>query len=274
METDSGGGAASRLRGYTGPRTPTGASSLVPPPPWHFSGEVLMLEYLADPSAVAALLPAPLEPSSEARVAAIFCSWQACSRNGEELLDPVRSQFHEFYLALACEYAGRPFVRCPFCWVDAELPLVRGLIQGFPKKPGSIALTRPIRVGQAGPRLEPGARMCGTLAAADRRLAELTVTLQEPVGEEEAPFLMTGPLVHSRIFPSWALGGGEVDELVLSESTQQEVAGVWTGSGELWLGTGPNDEIGTLAPVETLGAYRLEFAETLRGGRLLGPDCG
>jgi len=44
------------------PRSATGRSSLVPPPPWHYSGHVLTVEYRTDPAAVAELLPAPLTP--------------------------------------------------------------------------------------------------------------------------------------------------------------------------------------------------------------------
>ena len=37
------------LTGYTIPRSPTGRSSLVPYPPWHYVGDFLVVEYWADP---------------------------------------------------------------------------------------------------------------------------------------------------------------------------------------------------------------------------------
>ena len=40
------------------PRSATGRSSLVPPPPWHYSGQMLTIEFRTDPAAVAELLPA------------------------------------------------------------------------------------------------------------------------------------------------------------------------------------------------------------------------
>jgi acetoacetate decarboxylase len=228
----------------------------------------MMLEYLIDRAAAEALLPDPLRPAEEPRAAAIFGWWQSCSAERDELRDSVRSQYHEFYFALECEYEGRRLVRCPFCWVDKDFSLVRGLIQGYPKKLGSISMTRPVGVGRAGARLGAGAEMHATLAVADRRLVELSLVLEEPV--EEAPFSMTGPLVHSRIFPSWAPGGQAVDELVLSECEDQELAGIWRGTGSLGLTPSPHDEIGPLRPLQPLAAYRLEFAETLVGGALLG----
>ena len=44
------------LKGFMVPRTPEGRSSIVPPPPWHYSGDVLTIEYRAEPARVAALL--------------------------------------------------------------------------------------------------------------------------------------------------------------------------------------------------------------------------
>ena len=51
-------GRRERPRGFMFPRSATGRSSLVPPPPWHYSGQMLTIEYRTDPAAVAELLPA------------------------------------------------------------------------------------------------------------------------------------------------------------------------------------------------------------------------
>ncbi len=50
------------LQGYSLPRSPEGRASLVPRPPWHYVGDFLVIEYWADPDAVAAVLPPGLEP--------------------------------------------------------------------------------------------------------------------------------------------------------------------------------------------------------------------
>ena len=44
---------------------PDGRAGIVPPPPWHYSGDFLIAEYRTDPDAVAALLPAELEPAED-----------------------------------------------------------------------------------------------------------------------------------------------------------------------------------------------------------------
>jgi Acetoacetate decarboxylase (ADC) len=80
------------LQGYTVSRTATGRASLVPPPPWHYVGDSLAVDYWADPDAARAVLPEGLDPHPDAgRCAAVFADWQSCSDGGAELLDPTRS---------------------------------------------------------------------------------------------------------------------------------------------------------------------------------------
>lgn len=259
-----------RLAGYTAPLSPRGTANLVPPPPWHFSGDVLLVEYTVDPDVLAAFLPAGLVPDGDRpRAAAIVGDWQSCTDDGSELVEPVRSRYHEFYIALSARRAdtGDFVVRAPFCWVDKDFSLVRGLVQGYPKKLGSIGMTRSFPVGRAGCAPAPGTRLGGTLAAHDERLARLEVCLEEPA--DTVPDLMTAPLAHSRIFPAWAEHGGSVDELVTGGSRDQAVADVWRGSATLELFDSPWEELSALRPVEVLGGYRFSFAETITGGRLL-----
>lgn len=259
-----------RLAGYSLPLSPEGRSSLVPPPPWHFSGEVLMVEYRAEPAAVRSFLPRELDGDGhEGLAAAIFGDWQSCTGEGVELEDPVRSQYREFYVALACSWRGQPVARCPMCWVDRDFSLVRGLFQGYPKKMGSIAITRAFGVGRATPQIGPGGRFAGTLAAGDRRLVEARVVLERPA---PPPPLMLAPLVHTRLFPAWDPGAEPLEELVTGGSQAQVIDGVWAGDAELELFESPTDDLARLRPVEILGGYRFAFAETITGGRLLSRD--
>ena len=146
------------VQGFMFPRTATGRSSLVPNPPWHYSGTMLTLEYRTDPAAVAELLPAPLELADDdpGAIAVIWADWQSCSDTFEELLDPIRSQYLEAFVVARCKYRGEHYSRCLYIWVDRDYAMVRGHHQGYPKKLGSIHITRPVELGKAGPRLAPG----------------------------------------------------------------------------------------------------------------------
>ena len=88
------------LRGYTLPRTPRGTSSLAPAPPWHYVGSALAVEFETDPVAAADFLPPPLELAS-AQGSAYFVEWQYASEEGEEYLDPIRSQYRETIILLS-----------------------------------------------------------------------------------------------------------------------------------------------------------------------------
>ena len=52
-------------KGYTAPLSPSGTEGLVPPPPWHYVGDLTIVEYRADPDAVIGLLPKELEPADD-----------------------------------------------------------------------------------------------------------------------------------------------------------------------------------------------------------------
>ena len=52
-------------QGFFAPRTATGQAALLPPPPWHYSGDLLTIEYRVNPDRVRALLPEPLESAPE-----------------------------------------------------------------------------------------------------------------------------------------------------------------------------------------------------------------
>ena len=46
------------LRGWTLPQSATGRSSIVAPPPWHYSGEIIAVDFTAPVDVVESLLEA------------------------------------------------------------------------------------------------------------------------------------------------------------------------------------------------------------------------
>jgi acetoacetate decarboxylase len=257
------------LEGYSLPLSATGRSSLVPPPPWHYSGDFLVVEYRCDQESARAFLPPELELGDPpGAAAAIFADWQSCSSSFAELLDPVRAQYKEFFVVLAASYRGEPVTRCPLMWVDKEFSLARGWIQGFPKKPGSIWITRPVTVGRAGPRLEAGGRFGATAAANDRRLAEATLTLTGL--SESGPTVNSPPLVNTRFLPAWdAERGSSLVEHVFAGGRDREVSPVWEGEATLRFFDTPDSELAALAPVEVGKGFWFSFGYTVDGGTRL-----
>jgi acetoacetate decarboxylase len=260
------------LHGFAYPRTATGQASILPPPPWHYSGDLLTVEFRTDPAAVAELLPAPLTPAHDdedpGAVAMIFADWQSCGSDFSELDDPVRSQYKEAFVVVRCRYRDRLFSRCVYIWVDKDFAVVRGQFQGYPKKLGSIWMTRPVTIGKAGPRVAPGGRFAGTVAASDRRLVDVRVTLEAP--SDTNGFVNGHPMVHSRWMPRIEADGTDaLDDVVTMGGVDVELGQAWRGTAEIELHDSPVEELHRLRPIEVLGGYWRSVGTTFAGGTTL-----
>lgn len=257
--------------GFFYPRTASGRASLIPPPPWYYSGDLLTVEYRTDPARVAELLPAPLEPAAEdpGAVALIWADWQSCSASRQELLDPVHSQYKECFVVVRCSYQGRTYSRCVYIWVDKDFAIGRGIHQGYPKKLGSIWQTRPHPFGHAAPQIQAGAKFGATLAAGDRRLAEAVLTL---TGESEGNgFVNAHPMAHHRVLPNISRAGARDAFAELIESGASEVAAgqAWRGEVDLRLFDAPTEELARLDVQEIIGGYYRQVGVVWNGGTSL-----
>jgi hypothetical protein len=171
------------LKGYTPPFTPRGTASLLPPPPWHYAGWLLNVEFECERGRAAEFVPAALGAAT-GRGVVHFADWQATS-DGSELLDPIHSQYRETIVVLELERPDGTLANfCPLIYVDQDVSMLRGLLQGWPKKMGSTWLTRslPLEHPAAAP-LRAGTRLGATLAVKDRRLVEARLELTGRPGE-------------------------------------------------------------------------------------------
>lgn len=256
--------------GFFYPRTSSGQASLLPSPPWFYSGDLLTVEYRTDPERVAALLPAPLALADEdpGAVALIWADWQSCSASREELLDPVRSQYKEAFVVVRCSFEGETFSRCVFIWVDKDFAMLRGIHQGYPKKLGSIHQTRPHPMPQAAPQIEAGARFGATLAAGDRRLAEVVITLKAESASNG--FVNGHPMAHHRVLPGIGGGGDAFAELIASGAADAEVGATWRADVDhIGLFDSPTEELANLPVREIIGGYYRQIGVVWNGGRTL-----
>lgn len=252
------------------PRTPSGKAAILPPVPWHYSGELITIEYRTDVDAVRSLLPDDLELADEdpGAVAAIWADWQSCSDDFNEILDPVRGQYKEMFIVVRCKYRGQHFSRCVFIWVDKEFAVIRGQHQGYPKKLGSIQMSKPAYVGKGGPRLEPGATFGATLAAFDRRLAQGSFTI---TGEAESPgFVNSLPMVHHRWYPAIETNGEDsLAEVVTMSSFDVELGRCFKGDVALEYFDSPVEELISITPREFIGGFWHEVGVSWKAGTTL-----
>jgi hypothetical protein len=260
------------LRGFTPPYTPDGRSSLVPAPPWHYAGTVLSMACPTDPAAAARFLPQGFGRAT-GRIIAHVCEWQATT-DGWELLDPVNAQYREFILLVEAEREGVLVNFCPMIWVDQDISLIRGWLQGWPKKLGQVWMTRSYGLDHpAAAPLRAGTRMGASLTVKDRRLAEAAVTLDG--GEGQALGFLAGPTYGLVGAPSII---GEPTpgalRLVLPGITGRVAGPMASGTAELRFFDAPRDELAALRPTGPAVAAIGNVAITVTGATDMGVVAG
>jgi acetoacetate decarboxylase len=255
------------LRGWTLPQTASGRSSIVAPPPWHYSGEIIAVDFTAAPDAVAALLPAGMTPVPEGTASVVFADWSSSSDNDDRVgADPAIGQYHEAYVVLHALRGDKRVGRVPFIWVDSELSLLRGQIQGFPKKMGQIAMTKPVELGKGGVRKQKGSSFAAHATSHGRRVLTAKVTLENTT--ERLPRAATLPLVHTRLFPAVDRPEPSVHELQFGAIADFACGAIHTGPASLELGTTEYEEIAALGPVSVGPGYVFSMAFSVTGGRV------
>jgi acetoacetate decarboxylase len=260
------------LKGFSIPLTPQGDSPLVRQPPWHYSSDCMAIEYWADPSAVAALLPPGLKPDTNAGGRAFFwfLDWQFTGSN-DELTDPARYQYREAFVLVEAIFDRTPVNYCPYIFVDNDAAIARGWTQGFPKKLASVYQTRSYSApSPAAAPLAKGSRFGASVAAHGERLATARIQLAEQVADPSSVF--NRPTTMRRYFPQLASGHWDkppVDELTLSMTDNLAIVDVWAGSAELRIPEVRGEDMHMIAPLRVGRGYRLGMAYSVTDLRIL-----
>jgi Acetoacetate decarboxylase (ADC) len=253
-------------KGFTGPRSPLGAAALVPSPPWHFAGDVLAVEFWNDPDLSAHTLPAGVELDKKCpgHSVALFTDYQFTAENSE-YLDPARYQCRAFTILLDAMWKGSRIAWCPYCYTDNDAALMRGWIQGYPRKLGAVHQTRSFAAaGAASAPLEHDSRFAACVSAHGRLLAQARVTLREKAACVVG--LLDRSIVGRRYFPRLAAGLHDqpaVDELVRCVSDRLLITNVWIGEGELSFPEAYGEELEVLGPLKVGRGYRFSFAHSV-----------
>src|SRR5882757_3580602 len=171
------------LKGYTVPLSPLGKANLVAALPWHYSGDVIALEFWTGPAAANATLPPGLtpDPTSAGHALALFVDWQFTALD-DEYLDPARYQYREFYVLVDAMYKDQPVAWTPYMFVDNDSAMARGHAQGYPKRLGTVFQTRTFAAPSAASAPLVGATRFGaSVSAHGQRLAEGRLTLTKTI---------------------------------------------------------------------------------------------
>lgn len=193
--------------------------------------------------------PSRKEPG---RCTAFFADWQFCSDGGRELEHPIRSQYREFFVVMRASRDGQEVSTCPYIWVDQDVSMLRGWIQGFPKKFGSIHLTRAFELpGAASTPTRAGTTFAGTCSAAGERVAAATLVLDRRLREAGAAERPHPRLINVRKLPRLDAGHHNepaVFELVSPVQRDTVVSDVWEGPATLRIENVTGEEVALLGP--------------------------
>ncbi|MNQ33472.1 acetoacetate decarboxylase [compost metagenome] len=259
---------------FMGPFSFDGKSSIAPPPPWHYVADFITIECTVDPDVLEKLLPPglTLNPNERGLVTVSFVDWQACTNGAEELLDPIRAQYKECIVLASVQYEGKPMHYCPYIIVDQDISLARGWALGYPKKIGSVWVTRSLGVTSiASPALERGSFFAGTVAVKDRRLADGHVEIIGPADSSAVTF-GSKPIVALRHFPSMFEGEEDkpaVYELVRLQGENVKASSVWEGKGHLEIYDSATEVLSALKPLSVGRAWRYSLGMINKNNYLL-----
>jgi len=260
------------LKGFAVPLSPLGIAALTPPPPWHFAGDVLAVEFWSDPELSADTLPrgVELDGKDNGHAVALFLDYQFTAR-GDEYLDPARYQSRGFAVLLDAIWRGSSIAWCPYAYVDNDAALLRGWICGYPEKLGSVHQTRTFAAPSAasGP-LASDSRFGASVSAHGQLLAEARVTLRQKA--DDLAGLLDRPIVTRRYFPRLSAGmhaKPAVDELVRLSSDKLLLADLWRGEGELAFPEASGEELDTLGPIKVGRGYRFSFSNSVNDCEIL-----
>jgi hypothetical protein len=260
------------LKGYSVPLSPLGQANLAPPPPWHYSSDVIAAEFWVNRDAAQACLPprVTIDGAGETRAVIMFLDWQFTASN-DEMLDPARYQYRECFILLDAHWGDMAIAYCPYIFVDNDAAFQRGHVQGFPKKLGSIFQTRSFAApSPAAAPLAPGTKFGASVSAHGERLADVFITLREAIPDPTTVF--NRPTVMRRYFPR--LDGKTydepaVDQLTLSLTDNLHVVDLWAGDAAIRLPEVRGEELHWLAPLRTGRGFRFGMSYSVTDLKIL-----
>lgn len=258
------------MKGYSIPFTPNGNCSMVPTPPWHYVGNVMAVEFEADIEKIKGFLPEGYKVSSN-RCSVHFIEWQCSHGEGEGekwYLDPIRSQYNEAFLLVDVEFNERRGSYCPFIWVDNDIALLRGYIQGWAKQLGSVHMTKYFQLpGKAAPVVGAGGTFAGSCAAKDNRIFDVQVSLKEKTTQLPEPGLV-GALCNITL-PDLRPGKQDkplfhqlVDKVNIVDS---KISDIWVGDAKLKIHDDYYMDLNYLQPTKVLNGYYYTLSHTIVG---------
>lgn len=202
-----------------------------------------------------------LDKKCPGHAVALFTNYQFTAQN-DEYLDPARYQCRGFGVLLDA-WKGSPIAWCPYYYTDNDAALMRGWIQGYPRKFGAVHQTRSFATAgnAASASLANDSRFTACMSAHGRLLVQARITLRKKA--ECLAGLLDRRIVGRRYFPRLSADSHDkpaVDELVRCVSDHLQITNIWIGEGELSFPEAYGEELEVLGPLKVGRGYRFSFS--------------
>lgn len=264
------------MAGFTRPFTPRGEASAIPALPWKFAGDLLLVHFEADPAALEALLPAPLEPSDRPGEAFLWSPHLRCHPADREpdSLNPSRTHYNVCVIGIPCRFEGKPTMFSAFQWGDRDWLVLVSWFLGACSKYAQIDQTglHPMFGAGGGPGVV-GSKLVRTVSRHGEKLVQMKFHAEAPVAPEALGFYTRNlPLTCMRHFPDVQvppLGRPLVHDLTQMVMSGTQFGQMMRGSAELEFFDADNEELSPIRPTRVLGGYWLPMSFLLEGVRVV-----
>ncbi|WP_338602697.1 acetoacetate decarboxylase family protein [Sulfolobus tengchongensis] len=235
------------------PPTKSGRSQIVFPPPWYYGVTYISAHIKFTRDSAEKLLPNFLTTDGEGWV--YIAEFISTSESNWDYMyqDPDLVQYMEGAIGLKVNFEGKNYLYFPFMWVDKDWALVRGWLDGYPKKIAKIAMTKLHPLLPKYNKPEPGLKMGGYVVRGGGVMFRLQIELKEKV--DSIPLRNFGPFLNIRRFASRGEDEEDLYEIVSRVRDESVLGEIWRGKANVEIGGYVNDEIDLLKIENVLGGY-------------------
>lgn len=269
---------STELKGFCHPLSPEGKTQMIGAPPWYFSEDIMMVNFLTDPDAIRRCLPDEFDLSSEPGLGQVwFSSAVSFSESEKDLVytNPERAYYKECVISVGCSYKGKDALKITYIWVDNDFTLLRGWFQGFPKKLGRIHVgwekrhQYALNKGLGG--FGTGTKLKAFLESHGDRLATGTMTLGGKITPEELPVACKTKFLQIQHFPNIEIGSTRPLVNQIADSfVDLQFGDIWEATEADLKFTGTEvDELDGLQPLEITSAYLVNIGIKVHGTKVL-----
>jgi len=238
---------------FTLPPTKNGKSQIVFPPPWYYGVTYIGAHVKFDSKSANQLLPDFLTTDGEGWF--YIAEFISTSESNWDYMyqDPDLVQYMEGAIALKVNFEGKNYSYFPFMWVDKDWALVRGWLDGYPKKIAKITMTRLHPLLPKYNKPEAGLKMGGYVVRGGGVMFRMNVELEDKTNS--VPIKDFGPFLSIRRYPSRGEREEDLYEIISRVRDESKYGEIWKGKATVELGGYVNDEVNLLKIENVLGGY-------------------